>query len=72
MNLIFVEKSIFKEEYCTISVLHGTAVSNKLDSTGKVILRYDYIAGILLNTTPHIYTLLMGKPMINCNGEIKI
>jgi len=31
MNLIFVEKSIVKEEYCTISVLHGTAVSKKLD-----------------------------------------
>jgi len=26
MNLIFVEKH-FKEEYCTISVLHGTVVS---------------------------------------------
>jgi len=27
-------KKHFKEEYCTISVLHGTAVK-KLDSTGK-------------------------------------
>jgi len=35
MNLIFVEKNIFKEEYCTISVLYGTAGSKKLDSTGK-------------------------------------
>jgi len=34
MNLIFVEKA-FKEEYCTISVLHGTAVSKKFDGTGK-------------------------------------
>jgi len=34
INLIFVEKA-FKEEYCTISVLHSTAVSKKLDSTGK-------------------------------------
>jgi len=34
MNFIFVEKA-FKEEYCTTSVLHGTAASKKLDGTGK-------------------------------------
>jgi len=28
-------KKAFKEVYCTISILHGTAVSKKLDGTGK-------------------------------------
>ena len=40
-----------------VAILHGTAVCKKIGRYRKIILRYDYKAGILLSTTSYPRTL---------------
>jgi len=58
-------KKAFKEVYCTISVLHSTAASKKIGQYRKVILRYDYIASILLNTIIICVKTLLNKKLLD-------
>ena len=41
-----------------VAILHGTAVFIKIGQYRKIILRYDYKAGILLSTTVQSHTCI--------------